>query len=57
MTNELHNVVATEKPHTEITDLLQQMGAAPMPNLSSLSPEGLGGLASRCSRQLMIPNQ
>ncbi|WP_231189528.1 alpha/beta hydrolase [Haladaptatus sp. DYF46] len=40
MTNNLHNVAAAEEPHPEITGFLQQMGAAPIPTLSSLSPEG-----------------
>lgn len=33
-------VAAAEEPHPEINGLLQQMGAAPMPAFSSMSPEG-----------------
>ena len=33
-------VAAADEPHPEINGLLQQMGAAPMPPLWSLSPEG-----------------
>lgn len=31
---------AADEPHPEISGLLQQMGAAPMPEFNSLSPEG-----------------
>jgi acetyl esterase len=31
---------AAEEPHSEIAGLLQQMGAAPMPSFSALSPQG-----------------